>query len=152
VLHLVLIEPEIPQNTGNVARTAVALGAQLHLVRPFGFRWGDPRMRRAGLDYWKHLDYVLHDSLPDFLRALPGGARVFAFSARAERSLYRARFQKEDWLLFGPETRGLPPEVLGRFPALRIPTPGPVRSLNLAVAVGVAAYEAFRQLGGADTF
>ena len=152
VLHLVLIEPEIPQNTGNVARTAVALGARLHLVRPFGFRWGDPRMRRAGLDYWQHLDYVLHDSLPAFLAALPEGARVFAFSARAERSLYSARFRSGDWLLFGSETRGLPPEVRERFPALRIPTPGPVRSLNLAVAVGVAAYEAFRQLGGAGTF
>ncbi len=148
MVRIVLLEPEIPQNTGNVARTAVALGAELHLVRPFGFRWGDPRMRRAGLDYWKHLKYVLHDSWEAFLVALPAGARVFAFSARAERSLYAARFARGDWLLFGPETRGLPAGVLARFPALRIPTPGPVRSLNLAVAVGVACYEAYRQIAG----
>jgi len=148
VVRIVLVEPEIPQNTGNVARTAVALEAELHLVRPFGFRWGDPKMRRAGLDYWRHLKYVLHDSWPAFLKALPEDARVFAFSAHAERSLYSARFQRGDWLLFGPETRGLSPEVLTRFPALKIPTPGPVRSLNLAVAVGVAAYEAYRQISG----
>lgn len=148
MVRIVLVEPEIPQNTGNVARTAVALGAELHLVRPFGFRWGDPRMRRAGLDYWRHLRYVLHDSWAAFLESLPEGARVFAFSARAERTLYAVRFQKGDWLLFGPETRGLSSEVLARFPSLKIPTPGPVRSLNLAVAVGVAAYEAYRQAAG----
>ncbi len=148
MIRIVLVEPEIPQNTGNIARTAVALDAELHLVRPFGFRWGDPRMRRAGLDYWRHLRYRLHDSVEAFLAALPAGSRVFAFSARAERSLYATRFQAGDWLLFGPETRGLPAELLGRFPALRIPTPGPVRSLNLAVAVAVAAYEAYRQVGG----
>lgn len=146
MLRIVLLEPEIPQNTGNVARTAVALGAELHLVRPFGFRWGDPRMRRAGLDYWKHLKYTLHDSTEAFLKALPVGARVFAFSAHAERPLYTARFLEGDWFLFGPETRGLPDELLSRFPTLRIPTPGPVRSLNLAVAVGVAAFEAYRQI------
>ena len=148
MVRIVLVEPEIPQNTGNVARTAVALRAQLHLVRPFGFRWGDPRMRRAGLDYWKHLDYVLHDSLAAFLKTLPEDARIFAFSARAQRTIHTARFRPGDWLLFGPETRGLPSEVLERFPSLRIPTPGPVRSLNLAVAVGVAAFEAYRQIAG----
>ncbi len=146
MLRIVLYQPEIPQNTGNVARTAVALGAELHLVRPFGFRWGDPRMRRAGLDYWKHLNYHLHDSWEAFLEALPGDARVWAMSAHAERSLYAARFRRGDWLLFGPETQGLPPEVMQQFPALKIPTPGPVRSLNLAVAVGVAAFEAYRQV------
>jgi len=148
VVRIVLVEPEIPQNTGNVARTAVALGAELHLVRPFGFRWGDPRMRRAGLDYWKHLNPFLHDSLEAFLEFLPADARAFAFSARAERSLYRVGFEPGDWLLFGSETRGLPGAVRSRFPTLRIPTPGPVRSLNLAVAVGVAAFEAYRQITG----
>ncbi|MFN4070630.1 MAG: tRNA (cytidine(34)-2'-O)-methyltransferase [Thermus caldifontis] len=145
--HLVLYQPEIPQNAGNIARTAAALGWPLHLIRPLGFRLGDPRLRRAGLDYWPHVDLRLHPSWEAFLESLPSGVRVWAFSARGQRSLYQVRFQPEDHLLFGPETRGLPPEVLGRFPNVHIPMPGPVRSLNLAVAVGVAAYEAYRQLG-----
>ena len=142
--RIVLYEPEIPQNVGNIARTAAATESELHLVRPFGFRWGDPRLKRAGLDYWPHVRYVLHDSWAAFLEALPADARVWAFSTRAERSLYEARFRPGDYLLFGPETRGLPDDVRGRFPALRIPMPGPVRSLNLAVSVGVAVYEAIR--------
>ncbi|WP_234555080.1 tRNA (cytidine(34)-2'-O)-methyltransferase [Thermus caliditerrae] len=146
MVHLVLFQPEIPQNTGNVARTAAALGFPLHLIRPLGFRLGDKRLLRAGLDYWPHVDLRVHDTWEAFLGALPPEARVWAFSARAEQSLYEARFQEGDYLLFGPETRGLPPEVLARFPGVRIPMPGPVRSLNLAVAVGVAAYEAYRQL------
>jgi len=145
VVRIVLYEPEIPQNVGNIARTAAASESELHLVRPFGFRWGDPRMKRAGLDYWPHVNCVLHDSWAAFLEFLPQNARVWAFSTRAERSLYEARFRPGDYLLFGPETRGLPDDVLERFPALRIPMPGPVRSLNLAVSVGVAVYEALRQ-------
>lgn len=148
MVHLVLFQPEIPQNTGNIARTAAALGFPLHLIRPLGFRLGDKRLLRAGLDYWPHVDLRVHDTWEAFLGALPPEARVWAFSARAEQSLYEARFQEGDYLLFGPETRGLPPEVLARFPGVRIPMPGPVRSLNLAVAVGVAAYEAYRQLRG----
>ena len=137
MLHLVLYQPEIPQNAGNVARTAAALGWPLHLIRPLGFLLSSPKLKRAGLD-----------SFAAFLEALPRGARVFAFSARGEASLYEARFREGDYLLFGPESRGLPEEVLARFPTLKIPMPGPVRSLNLAVAVGVAAYEAYRQLTG----
>ncbi len=145
MVRIVLYEPEIPQNVGNIARTAAASESELHLVRPFGFRWGDPRLKRAGLDYWPQVRYLLHDSWAAFLAALPADARVWAFSTRAERSLYEARFRPGDYLLFGPETRGLPDDVLERFPALRIPMPGPVRSLNLAVSVGVAVYEALRQ-------
>ncbi|WP_038058645.1 tRNA (cytidine(34)-2'-O)-methyltransferase [Thermus amyloliquefaciens] len=148
MVHLVLYQPEIPQNTGNIARTAAALGFPLHLIRPLGFRLGDKRLLRAGLDYWPHVDLRVHDSWEAFLEAMPPGARVLAFSARAEGGLYGVRFQEGDYLLFGPETRGLPPEILARFPGVRIPMPGPVRSLNLAVAVGVAAYEAYRQLKG----
>ncbi len=146
MLHLVLYQPEIPQNTGNVARTAAALGVPLHLIRPLGFRLGDPRLRRAGLDYWPHVRLFVHDTWEAFLGSLPEGARVLAFSARGEKDLYEAEFREGDYLLFGPETRGLPQEILDAFPSLRIPMPGPVRSLNLAVAVGVAAYEAYRQL------
>ncbi|GAA6734689.1 tRNA (cytidine(34)-2'-O)-methyltransferase [Thermus oshimai] len=146
MLHLVLYQPEIPQNTGNVARTAAALGVPLHLIRPLGFRLGDPRLRRAGLDYWPHVRLFVHDTWEAFLGSLPTGARVLAFSARGEKDLYEAEFREGDYLLFGPETRGLPQEILDAFPSLQIPMPGPVRSLNLAVAVGVAAYEAYRQL------
>ncbi|AFV77013.1 putative rRNA methylase SpoU family [Thermus oshimai JL-2] len=146
MLHLVLYQPEIPQNTGNVARTAAALGVPLHLIRPLGFRLGDPRLRRAGLDYWPHVRLFVHDTWEAFLGSLPEGARVLAFSARGEKDLYEAEFREGDYLLFGPETRGLPQEILDALPSLRIPMPGPVRSLNLAVAVGVAAYEAYRQL------
>ena len=143
--RIVLYEPEIPQNVGNVARTAAATESELHLVRPFGFRWGDPRLKRAGLDYWSHVRYTLHDSWAAFLETLPAGARVWAFSTKAEKSLFEVRFHPDDYLLFGPETRGLPDAVLDRFPALQIPMPGPVRSLNLAVSVGVVAYEVLRQ-------
>jgi len=146
VLHLVLYQPEIPQNVGNIARTAAALGWPLHLVRPLGFLLSSPKLRRAGLDYWPHVDLRVHDDWAAFLASLPPSARVWAFSARAENDLYQARFREGDYLLFGPETRGLPEAVLAQFPALKIPMPGPVRSLNLAVAVGVAAYEAYRQL------
>ncbi|AEV17249.1 MAG: tRNA (cytidine(34)-2'-O)-methyltransferase [Thermus sp.] len=146
MLHLVLYQPEIPQNAGNIARTAAAIGFPLHLIRPLGFRLGDPRLKRAGLDYWPHVDLRVWDTWEAFLEALPPGARVWAFSARGTKELYEASFRPGDYLLFGPETRGLPPEILLRFPSLRIPMPGPVRSLNLAVAVGVAAYEAYRQV------
>jgi len=145
VLRVVLYEPEIPQNVGNIARSAAATASELHLIRPFGFRWGDPRLKRAGLDYWPHVRYFLHNTWDDFLQALPADARVWAFSTKAQRTLYQARFGADDFLLFGPETRGLPAEVLERFAALRIPMPGPVRSLNLAVSVAVALYEALRQ-------
>ncbi len=147
MFRVVLYEPEIPQNVGNIARTTAATASELHLVRPFGFRWGDPRLKRAGLDYWPHVNYVLHDSWQAFLGSLPPEGRIWAFSTRAGRLLYEASFADGDYLLFGPETRGLPPEVLARFPALRIPMPGPVRSLNLAVSVGVGVYEALRQIG-----
>ncbi len=146
MVRIALYQPEIPQNVGNIARTAAATESELHLVRPFGFRWGDPRLKRAGLDYWPHVNYLLHDSWQAFLESLPANARVWAFSTKATRSLYEARFEPCDYLLFGPETGGLPADVLGRFPALRIPMPGPVRSLNLAVSVGVGVYEALRQV------
>ncbi|WP_457638446.1 tRNA (cytidine(34)-2'-O)-methyltransferase [Oceanithermus sp.] len=146
MVRIVLYQPEIPQNVGNIARTAAATASELHLVRPFGFRWGSSRLKRAGLDYWPHVRYVLHDSWAAFLETLPEDARVWAFSTKAGRTLYEVRFQPGDYLLFGPETRGLPADVLERFPALRIPMPGPVRSLNLAVSVAVGVYEALRQL------
>jgi len=148
VLRVVLYQPDIPQNTGNIARTCASAGAELHLVRPFGFRWSsDPRLKRAGLDYWPHVRYVLHDSWANFVERLEAGARVWAFSSKAQRAYTDVQYRPGDYLLFGPETRGLPEEVLRQFPALSIPMPGPVRSLNVSVAVGIALFEALRQLG-----
>lgn len=147
MLHLVLYQPEIPQNAGNVARTAAALGWPLHLIRPLGFLLSSPKLKRAGLDYWPHVDLRLHDSFAAFLEALPRG-RGSSPSAPGGSLPLRGPLPGGDYLLFGPESRGLPEEVLARFPTLKIPMPGPVRSLNLAVAVGVAAYEAYRQLTG----
>ncbi len=147
-VKVVLFQPEIPENTGNIARTCAALGLELHLIRPLGFRLNDSRARRAGLDYWPHVRYRVHDSWEAFLALLGPLDRVFAFSARGQRLYTEVRYQEGDYLLFGPETRGLPEEVLALFPTLYLPMPGPVRSLNLAVAVGVAAYEAYRQLRG----
>ncbi|RDI95111.1 tRNA (cytidine(34)-2'-O)-methyltransferase [Meiothermus sp. QL-1] len=149
MLRVVLYQPEIPQNTGNILRTCAAVGAELHLVRPLGFRWGSAELRRAGLDYWAVAHCTLHDSWPAFLGSLPPAARVWAFSSKASIPYTAVRYRSGDYLLFGPESRGLPSEVLAQFPAVRIPMPGPGgRSLNLAVAVGVGVYEALRQVCG----
>ncbi|MER3444170.1 MAG: tRNA (cytidine(34)-2'-O)-methyltransferase [Meiothermus sp.] len=148
MLRIVLYQPDIPQNTGNVARTCASAGAELHLVRPFGFRWSsDPRLKRAGLDYWPHVRHVLHDSWEKFVEGLEPGARVWAFSSKAQQPYTAVAYRPGDYLLFGPETRGLPDDVLREFSAVTIPMPGPVRSLNLSVAVGIGLFEALRQLG-----
>jgi tRNA (cytidine/uridine-2'-O-)-methyltransferase len=147
-LHVALWEPEIPPNTGNVARLCAATGAALHLIGRLGFRIDDRTLRRAGLDYWQHVDVRRHVTLADFETALPD-ARIFCYSARAARSYTDVRYQEGDCLLFGGETHGLPPEVLARHTGrtLVIPMPaGKVRSLNLATAVGIVLYEALRQL------
>jgi tRNA (cytidine/uridine-2'-O-)-methyltransferase len=148
VLHVALWEPEIPPNTGNVARLCAATGTVLHLIGRLGFRLDDRALRRAGLDYWPHVDLRRHASFADFEASL-SGARLFCFSAHAERLYTAAAYQDGDCLLFGSESRGLPPSVLGRCGArcLRIPhLTGHVRSLNLATAVGIGLYEALRQL------
>ncbi len=150
MFKVVLYQPEIPQNTGNVARTCAATGAELHLVRPLGFQWSSAKLKRAGLDYWLELDYVLHDSWPAFLAHLPPHSRVWAFSSKVAQPYTGVRYQPGDYLLFGPESRGLPTEVLERFPGVTIPMPGKGgRSLNLAVSVGIGLYEALRQVGQA---
>ncbi len=147
MLKIVLYQPEIPQNAGNIARTCAATGAQLHLIRPLGFAWGSAKLKRAGLDYWADVDYVFHDSWEAFVQSLSPQSRVWAFSSKVSRGYSEVQYQPGDYLLFGPETRGLPPEVLERFPSLTIPMPGQGRSLNLAVSVGIGLYEALRQLG-----
>ncbi len=147
-VHVVLVHPEIPPNTGNVARLCAATRTPLHLVHPLGFRTDDRALRRAGLDYWHHVEVHHHPSLDAALKA-SGSGPVLLFSARARIPHDRAPYAPGCRLVFGSETRGLPPEVLARFPgaAYRIPMWGAVRSLNLATAVGIVVYEAYRRLG-----
>jgi tRNA (cytidine/uridine-2'-O-)-methyltransferase len=148
-LHLVLVEPQIPPNTGNVARLCAATGCALHLVEPLGFSIDDRALKRAGLDYWEALAVVLHPSLDDFLHRFPPD-RVWLLSTRATRSYRSAPFALGDALVFGKETAGLPGALLEAHGerGLRIPMrPGAVRSINLSTAVGVVAYEALARLG-----
>jgi len=147
-LHLVLVEPQIPPNTGNVARLCAVTGARLHLVGPLGFSIAQKDLRRSGLDYWDKVFQQLHGSLDDYLRDR-GGARMHLFSARAGRSFWEVEFQAGDHLVFGSEPDGLPRALLDRFPELQVGIPmlPERRSMNLSTAVGVAAYEALRQLG-----
>ena len=147
-INIVLCEPEIPQNTGNIARTCAATGASLHLIRPLGFTIDDRRMRRAGLDYWEHLDVNIHDTWDDYLAA-KNPKRFLMLSTRGERSLYDCGFQEGDALVFGNESSGLPQGFYERYKdrLFKIPMPGEhARSINLANAVSIAAYECHRQL------
>lgn len=148
ILHVVLIEPEIAANTGSIGRTCVALGARLWVVRPLGFRLGDRERRRAGLDYWQHLDLRVVDSFDEVEHAL-GPDKLWLFSTRASRTYTDARFQRGDALVFGPESRGIGPALLHAYRdrSVRIPLRSKARSLNLACAAAVAAYEAARQIG-----
>jgi tRNA (cytidine/uridine-2'-O-)-methyltransferase len=148
-LHIALVEPEIPPNTGNVARLCAATGCGLHLVEPLGFRIDDRELKRAGLDYWDKLDVAVHPSLDAFLKTTASMRRWF-FSTRAIRSYAEAEFELGDMLVFGKETKGLPPELIGDHieRTLRIPMRADsVRSINLSTAVGIATYGALAQLG-----
>ncbi len=148
LLHVALYKPEIHPNTGNVARLCAANRLPLHLVGRLGFRIDDRSVRRAGLDYWPFVDIRREESLEELYANL-GGARVFYFSARAEKPYTQVTYQAGDCLLFGPESTGLPDELLHANPdrVLRIPMRSSnIRSLNLSTAVGIAVYEALRQL------
>ena len=148
-VHVALYQPEIPPNTGNVIRLCANTGARLHLIRPLGFELDDARLRRAGLDYHEWATVAVHDSLTSCLEAVAPG-RVYAFSTRAGTDYCSARPDAGDLLLFGPETRGLPEDVLAALPPeqrLRIPMLPTSRSLNLSNAVAVAVYEVWRPRG-----
>lgn len=147
MLHVVLVEPEIPQNTGNIARTCLAAGARLHLVGPLGFEIDGAALRRAGMDYWEKCDVRRWKSLGT-LRAQAGGARFFFLTSKAERPYWEAEFRDGDHLVFGRETRGLPESLLAaeREHLWTIPMSPEARSLNLATSVGIVLYEACRQL------
>ena len=149
MLDVLLFQPEIAPNTGNIIRLCANTGARLHLVRPLGFELDDAKLRRAGLDYHEFAPLQVHDSLAD---ALAGRAldRVFAFSTRAQARFDEVAYREGDALLFGPESRGLPDEVLDALPQsnrVRLPMRAGQRSLNLSNAVAVAVFEAWRQLG-----
>lgn len=147
-LHIVLHEPEIPQNTGSIGRTCMASGARLHLIRPLGFKIDDTKLKRAGLDYWYELDVEIHDDWEAFTTAYPD-APLWFFTTKARRSHDQAEFGDRAFLVFGKETAGLPDSLLETAPecCLRIPLLSRARSLNLSVATGIAAYEALRQTG-----
>jgi tRNA (cytidine/uridine-2'-O-)-methyltransferase len=148
-MHVVLFEPEIPPNTGSVARLCAATLTPLHLIEPLGFKIDDKHLKRAGLDYWEFVNLHVHKSWNDFIEtATPN--QLGYFSKRATKSYTATRYDHDDFLIFGPETRGLPQEILeaNADRALRIPMMGSgVRSLNLSNAVSIVLYEALRQLG-----
>lgn len=151
-LHVVLHEPEIPPNTGAVGRTCLALQAKLWLVRPLGFQLDERTLRRAGLDYWQHLNWAVVDHWDDLLDQADcqqdGTPRPWMFTRTATRLHSEVRYQRGDWLVFGSETSGLPPRLLADPDRnLRIPVADAVRSLNLSSAVAVAGFEAARQIG-----
>jgi len=148
-MHVVLYQPEIPPNTGSVARLCAATLTPLHLIEPLGFKIDDKHLKRAGLDYWEFVDLHVHDSWEQFVKKRTG-KRLLYFSKKAARSYTQVSFAQDDYLVFGPETRGLPEHwiALNAERALRIPMMGTgVRSLNLSNAVAIVLYEGLRQLG-----
>ncbi len=147
MLNVVLVEPEIPPNTGNIARLCAATQSRLHLVRPLGFRTDDKSLKRAGLDYWHHVEVIYHESLDGFLKSVPEN-RLILFSKKAKAPYVKAPFRHGSYLLFGKETLGLPDWLIQRFDSscFRIPMWGITRSLNLSTAAGIVVYEAYRQL------
>jgi len=146
MLHVVLIEPEIPPNTGNIGRLCLATGAALHLVGPLGFSLDDRTLLRAGLDYWKDVDCRRWEDFPSLQAAADPTARFLFFTTKTDRAYWDAAFRNGDYLVFGRESKGLPESLLTTHPdqCLTIPQQG-VRSLNLATAVGIVLYEAVRQ-------
>ena len=147
MLNIVLVEPEIPQNCGNIARTCAATGSRLHLIRPLGFDISEKAVRRAGLDYWHLVDVRVYDDLADFFQKNPV-AQMWCLSTKAPRCYTEAAFQDECYLLFGKETKGLPEDFLDEHydECIRIPMRSEARSLNLSNAVDITVFEALRQL------
>jgi tRNA (cytidine/uridine-2'-O-)-methyltransferase len=148
MFHVVLIEPEIPPNTGNIGRLCLGAGACLHLVRPLGFSLDDRALRRAGLDYWKDVQVTLWDSFEELRAAQPEEARFFFLTTKTRAAYWDVSFEPGDFLVFGRETKGLPEPLLeaNAGHCLTIPMSGKIRSLNLATSVGIVLFEAVRQL------
>ena len=146
-MHIVLVEPEIPSNTGNISRMCAVTNTSLHLIRPLGFSVDDKHLKRAGLDYWQYLDLHYYDSLDEFYQNNPG-RRFFYASTKAKNSYHQVSYSQDDFLVFGKETAGLPKNIIeaNRDYCIRIPMDPDVRSHNLANSVAIILYEALRQL------
>ncbi|HRM46799.1 MAG TPA: tRNA (cytidine(34)-2'-O)-methyltransferase [Flavobacterium sp.] len=147
MLNIVLVEPEIPNNTGNIGRLCVGTESRLHLIHPFGFVINDKNLKRSGLDYWVHLDVTEYKNVADWKAQIPDLSRVFLMSSHAEKSYLETDFQDGDWLVFGKESKGLSAEVLSQFENhLTIPMSNLIRSFNIANSVAFVIGEATRQI------
>jgi tRNA (cytidine/uridine-2'-O-)-methyltransferase len=150
MLHVALVYPQIPPNTGNIARTCAATRTPLHLVEPLGFEISDRQLKRAGIDYWEYVDVSIHSNLEEMAAtavAIPA-TRWVCFSTSGQQNFREFQFQPDDWLLFGSESSGLPREMLQEHPTVYIPMQHPkIRSLNLSVSAALGLFEARRQLG-----
>ncbi|MDD2228577.1 MAG: tRNA (cytidine(34)-2'-O)-methyltransferase [Candidatus Cloacimonetes bacterium] len=146
-LHIVLFEPEIPQNTGNIGRLCVGTNTPLHLIKPIRFLLDDKTVKRAGLDYWKSLDLHLHESIEEIYASFPHD-RIFLATTKTETCFWDKTYQPGDVFVFGPESRGLPESLLQQYPqqCINIPMSENIRSINLANSVGIVMYEALRQI------
>lgn len=147
-MHIILHQPEIPQNTGNIGRTCAATGTSLHLIEPLGFRLGEKELKRAGMDYWEKLDVHRYMNFEDFIEKNPG-AKIWMATTKAKRVYTEAAFGPEDCIMFGKESAGIPEELLTEYEdtCIRIPMLPDIRSLNLSNSVAVVLYEALRQNG-----
>ncbi len=148
MMNIVLYEPEMPANTGNIGRTCVATNTRLHLIEPLGFKINEKSLKRAGLDYWDQLDVRIYCDFKDFLEKNPG-ARIYMATTKAEQVYTKASYEPDCYLMFGPESRGIPEELLVEYrdTCVRIPMWGSSRSLNLSNSVAILLYEALRQNG-----
>lgn len=146
--HVVLHEPEIPNNTGNIGRTCVGMQSKLHLIKPYGFEITDKHLKRSGLDYWPDLEWQEHENLQAWQQNVADSKRVFYFSTKASKTIFDVEFQRGDSFVFGRETKGLPEDlVLSNLQqAVKIPMLGPIRSYNVANTVAITLFEAYRQL------
>lgn len=145
-MNIVLLEPEIPANTGNIGRTCVASGSTLHLIKPLGFSLDEKQLKRAGLDYWPKLEYYIYENYEDFCAKHPG-ARIHYATTKAQKVYTAAEFHEDDFIMFGKESAGIPEEILlaNQDMCIRIPMIGDIRSLNLGNSVAIVLYEALRQ-------
>ncbi|MDY4742243.1 MAG: tRNA (uridine(34)/cytosine(34)/5-carboxymethylaminomethyluridine(34)-2'-O)-methyltransferase TrmL [Lachnospira sp.] len=151
MLNIVLHEPEMPANTGNIGRTCVAAGARLHLIEPLGFKINEKQLKRAGLDYWDKLDVTVYDDYNDFLAKNPG-ARIYMATTKAHKTYTEVSYEDDCYIMFGKESAGIPEEILvdNEDNCIRIPMIGDIRSLNLSNSVAIVLYEALRQHGFSD--
>ena len=151
MLNIVLLEPEIPTNTGNIGRTCVAAGARLHLIEPLGFRITQKEVKRAGLDYWDQLDVTIYDNYQDFLDKNPN-AKIYMATTKARHTYADVKYEEDAYIMFGKESAGIPEEILveNEETCIRIPMFGEIRSLNLSNSVAIVLYEALRQHNFSD--